>query len=490
MEIRSDALIAVIGAGTMGAGIAQAAAQAGHQVMVVDAQAPALASGRATVDAGLSALVRRGTVDPAAKSAIEARIGWSTELDDAAGAALLIEAIVERLGAKRALFATLSSIVGAETILASNTSSLSIGAMADATAKPERFLGLHFFNPVAAMRLVEVVPGQRTAPAVLDAARDLMARWGKRPVTVRDVPGFIVNRVARPYYAEGFVAFGEGMAPATIDHALTAAGGFRMGPLSLADLIGHDVNYAVATSVFEAYGGATRFRPQDTQRALVDRGRLGRKTGVGVYDYGGELPTQGFAPFRVTPIAVAAGPETSLLAPLVEAARAAGIVVHTDPWLSPETLVVDGARIALGDGRTLAQRPEVNALLDHARDFATAGTLVATAGADVAEIVAGFAQAIGRKALLVPDRPGQIVLRTLAQLANAAADAMSDAVATFEGIDEAMVHGANHPEGPLRWAARLGYGPVASALAHIAGETCDPIYAPARLLTGGVEAGA
>jgi 3-hydroxybutyryl-CoA dehydrogenase len=314
----------------------------------------------------------------------------------------------------------------------------------------------------------------------VDAALGLMSAWGKRPVKARDVPGFIVNRVARPYYAEGFAALGEGLPPADIDHALTAAGGCRMGPLALADLIGHDVNYAVARSVFEAYGGQTRFRPQPAQQALRDAGRFGRKSGSGVYDYAGERPSPGLAGPCAAPSGILVSDRQSALAPLAALARSAGLVVDTDPAIGADVLVIDGVRLALSDGRRLINRPDIDVLVDQARDFATANTLVVTAtDAHSAYVAAGFAQAVGQSALFVADRPGMIVLRTLAQLANAAADAATDQVASLEGIDQAMMLGANHPEGPLDWARRYGAQRLVTVLGNIALEAGDALYHPA-----------
>jgi 3-hydroxybutyryl-CoA dehydrogenase len=483
MEIRINAPIAIVGAGTMGVGIAQVAATAGHPVTIIDTREATLDQGRAALAKTLGQLVARGRLDPRAPADIESRVRWSSDIAQAGRSALVIEAIVEKLETKRALFGALARIVTVNTILASNTSSLGIGDIATALAKPERFLGLHFFNPVPAMKLVEVVAGPKTDPSALQAVIQLMARWGKHPVQVRDVPGFIVNRVARPYYAEGFAALGEGLDPIVIDTALVEAGGFRMGPLSLADLIGHDVNYAVATSVFEAYRGETRFRPQPAQEALVSRAWLGRKSGRGVYDYAHPLPQ----PNRLRPAPPPARISVSdpgPLAPLVTAAARHGIVVAEDPTLAPHVIEIDKSVMALGDGRRLADRVDAEILLDHARNFAAASTLVITAKNETEGCkAAGFFQAIRRQVLEVHDRPGQLVLRTLAQLANAAADAVRDDIASADGIDEAMVYGANHPEGPLVWARRLGYEPVRLALIHLAEATSDPIYRPSPLFS-------
>ncbi|MFA6117611.1 MAG: 3-hydroxyacyl-CoA dehydrogenase NAD-binding domain-containing protein [Sphingomonas sp.] len=481
MEIHINSPIAVIGAGTMGAGIAQVAATAGHMVTVIDRDEAALAQGRSVVATVLASSVAKGRLDDRARSDIEARIRWSTDPSQVAHACLVVEAIVERLDAKHHLLGAIERVVGRDALIASNTSSLGIGDIAAVLTRPERFLGLHFFNPVPSMKLVEIVAGPATGPMAVDAVSALMRIWGKRPVVVREVPGFIVNRVARPYYAEGFAALGEGIAPAAIDAALTGAAGFRMGPLALGDMIGHDVNFAVATSVYEAYRGKTRFRPQESQRSLVEAGRFGRKTRHGVYDYNQPLPVPdclrgGSAPASITVSQI------DLLAPLVADARSHGITVVEDSRLGPDALSVDGSLMALGDGRPLASRCDIDVLIDHARDFSSATHCVISArSAEHADRATGFLRALGREALQVPDRPGQIVLRTLAQLANAAADAVRDEVATASGIDEAMIFGANHPEGPLGWAGRIGDDRVRASLSNIAAASGDPIYAPSPM---------
>ncbi|MHA3795293.1 3-hydroxyacyl-CoA dehydrogenase NAD-binding domain-containing protein [Rhizorhabdus wittichii] len=479
MTIGTDGIIAVVGAGTMGAGIALVAAQAGHAVRVIDTQDAALDRGRQSVARSLASLVKRGTIDEAGAAAIAERIGWSTDVADAAPAALAIEAIVERMDVKTGLFETLARHVAPGAILASNTSSLSIEAMAGAVPGPERFAGLHFFNPVPAMKLVELIPSSRTAPAVVDDLEALMRAWKKLPVRVRDVPGFIVNRVARPYYAEGFAALGEGVDPATIDQALESAGGFRMGPLTLADLIGHDVNYTVACQVFDGYAGKTRFRPQPSQQALHDAGQLGRKSGRGVYDYGADLPAPPFVAPAAPPRSIEAGADAGDLEPLVALAEAAGGAVARSADLAPGLLRIDGRLLATGDGRRLADRADADMLLDAARDYAATPTLVVTArDAAALALAAGFAGLIGKRVLALPDRPGQIVLRTLAQLANAGFDALDDDVADAAGVDTAMRYGANHPQGPIEWAGRFGTARLAAVLATIAAATGDPIYAP------------
>lgn len=480
MTIGTESIIAVVGAGTMGAGIAQVAAQAGHKVRVIDTQDAALDRGRQTVAKSLASLVKRGTIDEVGAAAIADRIDWSTDMASAAPAALAIEAIVERMDVKTGLFRSLAEHVGPDAILASNTSSLSIEAMADGVPGAERFAGLHFFNPVPAMKLVELIASSRTDIAVVDSLEALMRAWKKLPVRVRDVPGFIVNRVARPYYAEGFAALGEGVEPALIDHALESAGGFRMGPLTLADLIGHDINYTVACQVFDGYGSKARFRPQPSQQALHDAGQFGRKSGKGVYDYGADLPAPGFVTPGPAPRSIEAANDAGGIAPLVTLAEAAGLPIVRTTDLAPGVLRIDGKLLALGDGRCLSDRSDVDILLDAARDFATTPTLIVTArDAEALSVAAGFAQSIAKRLLALPDRPGQLVLRTLAQLANAGFDALDDHVADAAGIDTAMRFGANHPQGPIDWARGFGRERLATVLSHIEAATGDPIYLPA-----------
>ena len=295
--------VAVIGAGAMGTGIAQIAAQAGHPVILVDARPGGADKARDRLEATLDRLVTKGRIEEQAAVAAVARITPHTTTDMATvpPVALVIEAVIEHLDIKRAIFRQLEGSQPQTTLLATNTSSLSIdgivqetdtghdaasfGGTAPALAHPERVLGLHFFNPPPLMRLVEVISGSATDGTVLEAAGELMHAWGKTPVRCTSTPGFIVNRVARPFYGEAQRMVEEGLAdPATIDLTLRDAG-FRMGPFELTDLIGQDVNLAVGESVWHQTGEDPRYAPTDWQRGLVRERRLGRKTGQGVFTY-------------------------------------------------------------------------------------------------------------------------------------------------------------------------------------------------------------
>lgn len=295
---RHTPVIGVLGAGAMGAGIAQIAASRGHTVVLGDARSEACDAARQRIIKALARDVEKqrlqqNEADRALERLLLQHIDSPRAYDAFAACDVVVEAIVEQLEAKRAAFRQLEAAVSADAILASNTSSLSIAAIGAACERPERALGVHFFNPATVMPLVEVVPGVRTDAAVVATARGLVDGWGKTSVLALDTPGFIVNRVARPYYSEALRMLDEGIAGvADIDWAMTALGGFRMGPFELMDFIGHDVNYVVTESVWTALYYEPRFKPSLTQKRLLEAGLLGKKSGRGFYDYrpGAERP--------------------------------------------------------------------------------------------------------------------------------------------------------------------------------------------------------
>ncbi len=301
--------VAVIGVGAMGSGIAQIAAQAGHEVHLVDAFEGAASAARDRLASTLAGLAAKGRITLAQADAATASLHVADSAADLPECGLVIEAIREDLLDKRALFAALAGSQPPGTLFASNTSSLDITAIAQGLPHPERVLGLHFFNPPPLMRLVEVIHGQQTSDESLTAATDLMRAWGKTTVRCTSTPGFIVNRVARPFYGEAQRLVEAGVADAaTIDLVMREFGGFRMGPMELTDLIGQDVNLAVGTSVWEQTGHDQRYAPTDLQRQLVADGHLGRKSGRGVFRYDGAGQPLDASPDRALAAALATGP--------------------------------------------------------------------------------------------------------------------------------------------------------------------------------------
>ncbi len=288
-----NSVIGVIGSGAMGSGIAQVAATASHKVVVYDNNQNALRKAEDNLKAGLSKLEEKQKITTEQKNSILANIRFVSELKELASAELIIEAIVENLEVKKSVFSELEKIVSGTCVLASNTSSLSITSIAAACSKAERVLGIHFFNPATLMPLVEIIPGIATSRDITVACKKLVDSWGKTTVVVKDTPGFIVNRVARPFYSEALRIYEEGIADMpTIDWAMKEIGGFKMGPFELMDLIGHDVNYVVTETVWKQFYYDPKFKPALSQKRLLEAGFLGRKSGRGFYDYreGASLP--------------------------------------------------------------------------------------------------------------------------------------------------------------------------------------------------------
>ena len=498
-----SAPVGVVGAGTMGSGIAQVAAVAGRRVLLLDAREGAADGAVTRIREQVKSLAARGRLEVDPEGLAISVVSSPQELS---ACDVIIEAIVEDLAAKRELLARLEQVVAPDCMLASNSSSLSPTAMAAGLAHPERVVGLHFFNPVPRMELAEVISGLATTPAVAERAADLARDWGKTVVFSAATPAFIVNRIARPFYAEAWRVHEEKAAPyEVIDAVLTGAGGFRMGPFELMDLIGHDVNEAVTRSVWAAFGYDPRFAPSLEQRALVEAGWLGRKSGRGCYEYPAGSPGSaarkppapvlaGTVPRSVTEY----GPTT-----LGTLLGRSGVPVHQgDPddemgLLDGTVELPSGAVLDRCNGATASsvsfalERPVI--VVDRTLDDATA-TAIAIAPSDgcppaaLAEAI-GLLRAAGVTAHVIGDVPGMIVTRTVAMLANLAADAVACGVASAEDVEVAMRLGVNYPRGPIAWGQQWGTRTVLTILDSLENWYRDGHYRAAPALRRAVLAG-
>lgn len=278
--------VGIIGSGTMGSGIAQVAATAGCMVSLYDTNQIALDKAKASLEKILNRLIEKGRIDNNEKNRIQNNIKYVDSLKELSDSNLTIEAIIENLEIKQKVFSELETYVAEDCIIASNTSSLSIASIASSLESPERCIGIHFFNPAPLMKLVEVIPAIQTSNEVIQKTVKIIKDWKKTVTVAKDTPGFIVNRVARPFYGEALRIFEEGIADfSTIDNAIKNQGGFRMGPFELMDFIGNDVNYTVTETVYNAFYQDPRYKPSFTQQRLSEAGYLGRKSGKGFYDY-------------------------------------------------------------------------------------------------------------------------------------------------------------------------------------------------------------
>jgi 3-hydroxybutyryl-CoA dehydrogenase len=508
-------LVLVVGGGTMGAGIAFVAARGGYAVEVVepDAAARGRANERITRDA-----------ERAGDPSIAERIRWSEAIPGQSEASIAIEAVPERFDLKRDTFAALAAALAPNALLATNTSSLSVAELGDVVANPQRVVGLHFFNPPAAMKLVEIVHAPDSSDDAIERAYAFVERIGKTAVLAADTPGFIVNRVARPYYLQSMRALEANVASAEELDALARAAGFRMGPFELMDLIGLDVNLATSESVY-ARTGEARLIPVELQRAMVAQGRLGRKAGAGFYDYSGDVPRIDLAvdmpsgdPNADEFVAVIGfGGVADELAELLEQRYRNVQRIENDELLdqlSPDTTIV----IDVGDGTT--DRGDVLAELDtllgpetvffadaYATDIAACagrlrhserlvgygvlGSLGAqhaveivdteTVSDDALELAQELFASIGKGVMLVEDSPALFLGRVVGSIINEAVVAVHEDVATPEDVDTAMRLGTNYPIGPIAWGREIGGARVTRVLQRLA-EAEGSAFSPHRSL--------
>ncbi|MBT2413819.1 3-hydroxyacyl-CoA dehydrogenase [Streptomyces sp. ISL-12] len=466
-----DSPVAVVGAGTMGQGIAQVALVAGHPVRLYDTVSGRAREAAGAIGARLDRLVEKERLTVGERDAARSRLEAVEDLAGLAGCALVAEAVVERLEVKQELLRALEDVVGDDCLLATNTSSLSVTAIGGALRVPGRLVGLHFFNPAPLLPLVEVVSGSATDVLSATRAYDTARAWGKTPVACADTPGFLVNRIARPFYAEAFAVYeSRGADPATVDAVLRECGGFRMGAFELTDLIGQDVNESVTHSVWRSFFQDARFAPSLAQRRLVESGRLGRKSGQGWYDYrdGAERSEpHTAAPAGPPPYLVVhgdlGGPAAELVAMIREAGievREAGTEVREGGESGGARLVLPGGGdLCLADGRTCAESGDA-VRFDLALDYRRATRVALSVGQGTRpgtlREATGLFQALGKKVSVIGDVPGMIVARTVARIIDLAHEAVAQGVATAEDVDTAMRLGVNYPAGPFAWERSLG----------------------------------
>ncbi|MDF0605585.1 3-hydroxyacyl-CoA dehydrogenase [Neisseriaceae bacterium TC5R-5] len=472
--------VAVIGGGIMGRGIAMVAAQAGHPVQLYDVNTSAASQAVKHIQQQLERLVSKGKLTAQHAAQTAARISSAETLAQLADSSLIIEAIVERLDAKQALFCALETLVRPDCLFASNTSSLSITAIAAALQQPGRLAGMHFFNPAPVMALVEIVSGLASDPPTLARLHATARQWGKTPVMARSTPGFIVNRIARPFYLESLRLQQENVADcATLDWLLRESGGFRMGPFELMDLIGLDVNLAVNQSIWQALFYDARYTPLLLQQEQVNAGWLGRKSGRGYHRYDAEAPA--FTPKTVTaqpcPDDIALNLSTAAGQALAQRLQQQGIAFTQQQAQQAWVARSAGAYLAVSDGRSadryaLEQGLSNVVLVDLALDYRQTGYLAVQTSSAItpsAQAAAyGLLQAAGIQLIHLPNCAGLPLIRTVAMLVNEACDALQQQLASAEDIDTAMCLGVNYPQGPLHWGEQIGYGFVRQVLRHLA----------------------
>jgi 3-hydroxybutyryl-CoA dehydrogenase len=478
--------IGVIGAGTMGAGIAQLACQAGARTLLHDPFPDALARGAEAVRGGLEKSVARGRMTQEECAAAAARLETAESIDALAPCDLVIEAAPETRAVKVELFERLSAIVAETCVLATNTSSLPVTGLAASATHPERVVGMHFFNPAPVMRLVEVIAGDQSSEQAIDLAQAAGEAMGKRVILAADGPGFLVNRCGRPFGMEALRLVQDGIASAEqVDRICRMGAGFRMGPFELMDLVGVDTGYDVQRSFWELSFGEPRWRPSTISARMVAAGRLGRKSGRGYYDYppgppgDPEPPGEGGGEGRV----VVAG-DLAIADELREAAARAGFAVadSVDPDGEPPWLIVDcgaaddeaplqgGPRLVLcADGSLSALDPAGTAAGFHALPPLEDAKLVElTRGETTSDLAVeraeAFIAALGKHAEWVADTPGLVLGRIVCQLVNEAAFAVREGVGSAEDVDAGMMLGLNHPHGPLRWSDTIGLDHVLAVL--------------------------
>ncbi len=468
MKIDSNSIIGIVGAGIMGRGIAQVAAKAGHKVILYDNWDGAVDNAMKINEKELSKLVTKGKMTQEAKDKTISLMNPTMEINDLAPCNLIIEAIIENKEIKQDIFKQLEDICE-DVVIASNTSSISISALANGLKKPENMIGIHFFNPAPIMKLVEVIYGLRSDQQIIEDVHALISSWGKKAVYVKSSPGFIVNRIARPFYAEALRVYEEGVSSfPTIDEVIRSSGKFRMGPFELMDLIGNDTNYSVTASTFDSYYQDPRFKPSLTQQEFSQAGLLGRKSGAGFYKYE-DNKQQGRDDIRkVTPsnnkiseiyVYGSLGIADELI-PLFKKAGIKVIEVEGDGYIefNEIKLFLANGKMASEISKELSEKniAQLDINIDYELSSSVTISTSLLAQQHVAPNIAALFSQIKKETLIIKDSPAMIMLRTVSMLINEASSTVTNGVCDECSADIAMENGVNYPIGPFKWADKLG----------------------------------
>jgi len=468
MRIDSNSVIGIVGAGIMGRGIAQVAAKAGHEVILYDSWDGAVDNAMKINDKELSRLVEKGKMTQEAKDKTVSLMKPTMKIEDLAPCDLIIEAIIENKDIKQEVFKQIEEICD-DVVIASNTSSISISALANGMKRPDRVIGMHFFNPAPIMKLVEVISGLQSDKQIVEDVHALATAWGKKAVYVKSSPGFIVNRIARPFYAEALRVYEEGVADfATIDEVVRSGGKFRMGPFELMDLIGNDTNYSVTESTFNSYYQDPRFKPSLTQQEFSQAGLLGRKSGEGFYKYIEGKQQDRDIVSKVTAAKIQIE-EVSICGDLGAASSLEALFDNAGIKVSKQDgegyISFNGIKLFIANGKMASQLSKELcddniAQLDLCIDYEAASSVtIATsllASDNVASIIAALFNQIGKETLIIKDSPALLIARTVSMLINEASSTVTNGVCDECSADIAMENGVNYPIGPFKWADKMG----------------------------------
>lgn len=484
-----DLVVGIVGCGVMGRGIAQIAVLAGARVLLADSRAAAAATARDTLLSTFAKLVEKGKLDGTLAAAAAERLIACSTLADLAGSNVIVEAIVEDLGAKKELFAELESLVSSDVILATNTSSLSVTSIAADLRYPHRVVGFHFFNPVPLMKIVETIGGLLTDPDITDYMIALGKHWGHTTVRAKDTPGFIVNHAGRGFGTEGMRVLSEGVTtiPA-LDQILRDTAGFKLGPCELMDMTGLDVSHPVMESIYHQYYEEPRFRPQGLTRQMLVAGLLGRKVGHGFYRYGDDGkkmldPEVSLATAMPTSVWLSrARPELAdRVAPLIMAlANQVGATFETDATPSAGALCIvtplgdDATTCTVAEGLDAQRTVAIEALFDTTRR-----RIIMTSPATSPEACAaacGLFTADGAQVTVIRDSAGLVTQRVVAHIINIACEIAQQRIADPLDIDRAVLLGLGYPHGPLAWGDQIGAATVVRILNNLLQQTGDPRY--------------